>query len=65
LCAASRQDLEASAFFNPDGSTAVVAMNRSEAPIDFTLRVDGAPHAATLPPRSIATYLAPTQTPPG
>jgi glucosylceramidase len=57
LCAATSQVLEATAFVNPDGSTAVVAMNRSEAPIEHALRLDGASFGATLPPRSIATYL--------
>jgi len=59
LCAASRQDLEAAAFLNPDGSTAIVVMNRTERPIRFALRFEGV--AATpfeLPARSIATALS-------
>ncbi|OIN91419.1 MAG: glucosylceramidase [Comamonadaceae bacterium CG1_02_60_18] len=57
LCAASRQDLECTAFVNPDDSLAVVALNRTDAAIGFTLQL-GAEWAATeLPPHSIATYL--------
>ena len=44
LCAATRQELEATAFVNPDGSVAVVVLNRTEAPIRFEL-------AATVPAR--------------
>jgi glucosylceramidase len=57
LCASSRQDLESAAFVNPDGSVAVVAMNRSEHPRRFALRIDGDEAVAELPPRSIATYV--------
>ena len=57
LCAATRQDLECTAFVNPDASTVVVVMNRTEAPIRFGLRGLGATVASTLPARSIATYL--------
>ncbi len=58
LCASSAAELEAAAFVNPDGTTAVVAMNRQEQPLRFTLIIDGRPAVAELPPRSIATYLA-------
>ena len=57
LCAATRQALEATAFVNPDGSTAVVVMNRSEVAIDFTLRIDGGRCVTALPARAMATYL--------
>ena len=57
LCASTRQDLECTAFVNPDASTVVVVMNRTEAPIRFGLRGLGATAASTLPARSIATYL--------
>jgi glucosylceramidase len=57
LCAVSRQDLETTAFTNPDGSVAVVVMNRTEINICFLLRLDGVDTATSLPPRSIATYL--------
>ncbi len=57
LCAASRQDLETTAFLNPDGSIAVVVMNRTEDAVRFGLRVDNESTTSELPPRSIATYL--------
>jgi len=57
LCAATRQALECTAFVNPDGTTAVVAMNRSEQPLRFALHALGGAWAAELPPRAIATYL--------
>lgn len=57
LCAASRQDLETTAFVNPDNSIAVVVMNRTEAAIRFGLCVDDHLTPTELPPRSIATYL--------
>ena len=57
LCAATKEALEATAFVNPDGSLAVVAMNRSETAIRFSLLIDGRRCIAELPPRSIASYL--------
>ena len=57
LCAASREVLEATAFRNPDGSVVAVVMNRSDAPISFALRLGEVQTLATLPARSIATYL--------
>jgi glucosylceramidase len=57
LCASTRQALEATAFVNPDGSTAVVALNRTESAVAFALRIGGQTMAAELPARSIATYL--------
>ncbi|MBT9456855.1 MAG: glycoside hydrolase family 30 protein [Burkholderiaceae bacterium] len=58
LCAATRQDIETTAFANPDGSIAIVALNRSDAPIRFALRLDDVFGVAELPARSIATYIA-------
>ena len=55
LCAASRLDLEAAAFVNPDDSVAVVVLNRTEASIPFALRIGAQTLAAELPARSIAT----------
>jgi glucosylceramidase len=57
LCAATREALECTAFVNPDGSCAVVAMNRGEHSLPFTLTLDGRRHGAELPPRSIATFV--------
>ena len=50
-------ELEAIAFANPDGSTVVVAMNRQDHPLRYTLTVGEQSHVAELPPRSIATYV--------
>jgi glucosylceramidase len=50
-------ELDAIAFANPDGSTVVVAMNRQDHPLRFTLTVGEQSHVAELPPRSIATYV--------
>ncbi len=58
LCASSRQDIEATAFINPDASVATVVMNRTEDKIRFTLRISDSKMLAELPPRSIATYLS-------
>ena len=51
--------LECTAFVNPDGRCAVVAMNRGEDALPFTLVIDGERHAMELPPRSIATVVRP------
>jgi glucosylceramidase len=57
-CTASVEELEATAFVNPDGSVAVVVLNRSELSKPFRLTIDDDQAATTrLPPRSIATYL--------
>ena len=58
LCAAARQDLEATAFVNTDGSCAIVAMNRSEHPLTFCLALDGTTYQTVLPARSIASWVA-------
>jgi len=56
LCAATREALECTAFANPDGSVAVIALNRSEHDIAFSLAIDGAAHAADLPAHAIGTW---------
>lgn len=58
LCAATREALECTAFANPDGSVAVIVLNRGEHPIDFSLAIDGAPHRAQIPAHAVATYRA-------
>lgn len=58
LCASTRQNLEATAFVNPDNSIATVVMNRTETTLRFALRVGESRMLAELPPRSIATYLS-------
>lgn len=57
LCAATREALECTAFANADGSVAVVALNRSDQALSFSLAIDGQAHAATLPAHAVATYL--------
>ncbi len=59
LCAATREALECTAFANPDGSVAVVVLNRSEHDIAFSLAIDGVPHATDLPAHAVATYVRP------
>jgi len=56
LCAATKQDLECTAFVNPDGAIAVVVLNRTENPIGFKLRVGALTTTQELPARAIATY---------
>ena len=46
LCAATRQALECTACTNPDGSLAVVVMNRSDEALHFDLVLRGAAHQA-------------------
>jgi glucosylceramidase len=58
LCAATREELEATAFVTHRGSTVVVAANRHGQALQIDLRVDGQAFQAELPPRSIATWIA-------
>ena len=62
LCAATLQALECTAFANADGSVATVAMNRSEAPIRFVLRLRAAEgeirFVAELPARAIGSFVS-------
>ena len=51
--------LEALAARNPDGSLAVVALHRSENPIQFKVTADNESAAFELPRHSIATFLIP------
>jgi glucosylceramidase len=57
LCAATRQALEATAFVNADGGLVVVAMNRGDQPLPFTLRGPGLDVDVPLPARAIVTLL--------
>ncbi len=57
LSATTRDDLEATAFANPDGSIAAVALNRTERPLRFVIAIDGRESVAELPARAIATWL--------
>ena len=57
LCATTREILEATAFVNPDGSVVIVAMNRTEQPIRFSLDTADSTAVTMLPPRSISTSI--------
>lgn len=57
LCAADVDELEATAFINPDGRIAVVALNRTARAISFALRYEGLSCPAECPPRSITTFI--------
>ena len=57
LCASSRQDLETTAFVDPDGTVTAVVMNRTEIAITFTLRVQESHCTADIPARAIATFV--------
>jgi glucosylceramidase len=52
-----RDDLEATAFRNPDGSVAVVAMNRTEKPIALDVRIGEEIARGSLPPHAIVTLV--------
>ncbi len=56
LCATSRDEIEAAAFRNPDGQTAIVLLNRSDEHGLVTLNVDGEQAVVGCLPHSIATY---------
>ena len=56
-CAKTLDALEAAAFINTDGKVAVVALNRSEQPLNFLLKIPGWQAAATLPARAVKTFL--------
>jgi glucosylceramidase len=57
LCASTRQDLQVTAFINPDASLAVVALNLTDQPHVYSLEVAGAEHAGQLPAHSLATHV--------
>ncbi|MER2598520.1 MAG: glycoside hydrolase family 30 protein [Caldilineales bacterium] len=57
LCAVSTDALQAAAFCNPDGSIAVVVLNRSDQAGTLALVVDNTPALAECLPHSLATFL--------
>ena len=50
--------VDATAFVNPDGTTAVVASHRHDHPLNLALCIDDRSTAVELPPRSIATFVS-------
>ncbi|MHB9132764.1 MAG: glycoside hydrolase family 30 protein [Armatimonadota bacterium] len=57
ISAATRDELQTTAFQNPDGTIAVVVMNRSDEEIPFALKFDGQAVMTVSPGRSIQTYV--------
>jgi glucosylceramidase len=58
LCAATREALECTAAVNPDGSVAVVVLNRSDVELDVALRLGARWAPLHLPPHAILTAQA-------
>jgi len=53
-----RDDLDATAFRNEDGSVVLVAMNRTDAPIALDVRIGEEVACGSLPPHAIATLVS-------
>lgn len=56
-CATTLDALEATAFLNPDGTVAVVGLNRSDKPVEFLLKTKGLQAATAIPAHGIKTFL--------
>ena len=63
ICASTRDEVETTAFQNPDGSLAVIVLNRTELSLPLTLRHAGRSALGHCPPRSITTYCWPALAP--
>jgi glucosylceramidase len=57
LCASTQDDLEATAFLNPDRTIAVVVLNRTDKERTFTLKRGARAAMCSMPAHSIATYI--------
>jgi glucosylceramidase len=57
LCATNRDDVEATAFANPDGTLAVVVLNNTDVGRSLALSLSERTATSTIPPHSIATYV--------
>jgi glucosylceramidase len=57
LAAPTSDSLETTAFVNPDGSTVVVVMNRTELPVRFEVKLNGKVAQMDAPERSIQTVV--------
>ncbi|XHR27265.1 MAG: glycoside hydrolase family 30 beta sandwich domain-containing protein [Chthoniobacteraceae bacterium] len=57
LCATNRENLEATAFANPDGSMAVVVLNRTDDALRFALNTPDSATPFKVPAHSISTYV--------
>jgi glucosylceramidase len=56
VSASTLDELETTAFLNPDGRIAVIVMNRSERPFEFGLKYHDQTARAESPAHSISTY---------
>jgi glucosylceramidase len=57
VCAPTRDSLEATAFRNPDGSVALIVLNRSDETIPFAIRFGKKAAKTESPARSIRTFI--------
>lgn len=57
LCATTRDAIEATGFVNPDGSVAIVVLNRTETPYEINLETPHGVAPITSPRRSIGTFV--------
>ncbi len=60
VSASSLDELETTAFLNPDGQVAAVVMNRTDRSINFALKYAGQMIATESPAHSITTYCFPS-----
>jgi glucosylceramidase len=61
LCCSTLDNLEVTAFENPDATIAVVVMNRFSKELPFVLKYAGKTVDATSPAHSITTYIFPAE----
>lgn len=57
MTSSNRDALQATAFVNPDGTTAVVVLNTTDKPVDYKLWINGKAADAKSLPHSIATLV--------
>ena len=57
ICASNNDELQATAFINPDGQIALVAMNRTDREIDFRIWIQNKGVQSAVPAHAIATVL--------
>lgn len=55
-CASARDELEATAFENPDGSFIMVVLNRTDKPMDFTLMFADCVAKGAIPAHAVQTW---------
>jgi glucosylceramidase len=58
-CSSTTDDLLATAFINPDGTVAIIILNKTGNPIDYSLWVDGMAGTVRSPSHSIITCIIP------